>query len=215
MSSRINLWRCVVVNEIRSVRLMFTLVIAVGCATSHVAAQTIYRCTNDKGETVYSDRECGDSSETITIDATPPSTTPAAPFPPAQTFRKSVDDSVEDPDEKNNRISEPFSFRCDAASGETWYSHDPCPQQIRKTETQTVSGPSTGITSTGQVVNLVGNSAQIETESWVPVQQTIVSTDEACQNGAVNRSSLYAISAAPCSFVGKRLRLREQNRDSR
>jgi len=175
-------------------------------------SQTIYKCTTPEGETVFSDRECGENQEALTIDAPARSRTPPPPIAPSGALERGSNDGALESAELGKSLDEPFLFRCDAADGETWYSHDPCPQQIRRTNRQTVNGPSTAITNSGQVINVIGNNQTIETESWVPVQQSVVSTDTACRNGAENRSSMYGISAEPCSFVGKRLRLREQNK---
>lgn len=98
------------------------------------SAQSVYKCKDANGTTVFSERPCADApSEAVTIRRHPESERAAIgpPSPPpvaAPTPAAAQLPAPQAPD--NQQRTRPQSWRCEASNGEVWYQHARCPATI-------------------------------------------------------------------------------------
>lgn len=170
---------------------------------------TVYRCESEDGSIVFSDRECAADAEAISVTA---SKGDRGPSPYENESGPPGEEQAQDLE--TDGLPPAVSFLCIPVDGQPWYQHDPCPRHLKlKRENHVnVAGPVGVLTADGFAPAVGGGgSATIETNEYIPVDQKTVTTKEACDNGAPNKSELFDFAHGPCSFVGMTLRRQAQH----
>jgi Domain of unknown function (DUF4124) len=99
-------------------------------AVQHVHAQTIYKCTDERGAIAYQSAPCADAQREQRIEITPAPVVASAPEyrlaqskPAPRSTRRQSAPRVE-------AGAKARSYECRVANGDVFYRHTPCPKSL-------------------------------------------------------------------------------------